>query len=66
MNSMQGLNNNPFSTHCEVLVYLASVLLLAAVSPADCAAAPAVTPPWTPLSAASLASAGSYTVKALL
>lgn len=39
------------------------LLLLAAVSPAGCAAAPAVTTGWTPLSAASLASAGNYTVK---
>lgn len=48
----------------KVKVYLVSVvLLLAAVSPAGCAAAPAVTAGWTPLSAASLASAGSCTVK---
>lgn len=48
-------------------LYLVSAkLLLTAVSPVGATAAPAVTAGWTPLSVASFASAGSYTVNSSL
>lgn len=58
----QGCQEHPCSTHSKG--YLVSVvLLLAAVSPAGGAAAPAVTAGWAALSAVSPASTGSYIIQ---